>query len=351
MKFIHCADIHLGSKIESKLKNISKDRQAEVRIAFKKMIEYAVSSDIQLIVLSGDIFDTDNPRIKDKEFFYDAVKSNPTIDFLYLRGNHDCSECLNEEIPNLKTFSNEWTSYRYDNIVFSGIEMNAKNNISLYSSLKLNEEDRNIVLLHGEVGDCKGKDKVFIKDLKGRFIDYLALGHIHSYQEGKIDERGIYVNPGCLVGRGFDELGTKGFMEISIDGSIVKQFIPSDSKKIVEEDVDISAANNNYEALKIVESSIQSSKDDIVRIVIKGDVPFEIENIGEDVLGLLRNRFYFLTIKDKTTKRIDIKKFKTDLSLKGEFIRTVYANDLLSCDQKNEIITLGLKAIQGREID
>jgi DNA repair exonuclease SbcCD nuclease subunit len=39
-KFIHCADIHLGSKMESKLsKDKADERRAEVRKTFLRMVE------------------------------------------------------------------------------------------------------------------------------------------------------------------------------------------------------------------------------------------------------------------------------------------------------------------------
>lgn len=350
MKFIHCADVHLGSKIESKLKDISKERKTELRGSFKQMIEYAKENDIHIIVLAGDIFDKENPAIKDKEFFYDAVKSNTDIDFLYLRGNHDLLENTDDDIPNLKLFSSDWTSYSYDTVVFSGIEMNSKNATSLYSSLKLNENNKNIVILHGEIGD-PGKDKVSVKKLKNKGIDYLALGHIHAFAEGKIDDRGIYVNPGCLLGRGFDELGDKGFVEVDVEDRITYKYIPNTYKKIVEEEIDISEAKNNYEAMQIIQSSIKTTKGNILRIVLKGDVPYTVDDLDSEIHASLNHNYRYLAIKDKTTKRININEYKSDLSLRGEFIRTVYDKDELSDEEKKQIIMLGVKAIQGREID
>ena len=40
MKMIHCADIHLGSKMEAKLpKEKADERKAEVRASFEKMVQ------------------------------------------------------------------------------------------------------------------------------------------------------------------------------------------------------------------------------------------------------------------------------------------------------------------------
>ena len=57
MKFIHCADVHLGSKMESKLpKEKSDERKSEVRTAFRNMVKYAEENGIRVIALSGDVF-------------------------------------------------------------------------------------------------------------------------------------------------------------------------------------------------------------------------------------------------------------------------------------------------------
>jgi len=43
IKIIHCADIHLGSKIEAKLPHDKTlERRKEVRATFNRMIDYAV---------------------------------------------------------------------------------------------------------------------------------------------------------------------------------------------------------------------------------------------------------------------------------------------------------------------
>ena len=71
MKIIHTADLHLGSKIEASFKEISTERKTEVRNAFLRLVNYAKDNDVKHIPLSGDIFDSDKPFKKDKEFFYE----------------------------------------------------------------------------------------------------------------------------------------------------------------------------------------------------------------------------------------------------------------------------------------
>ena len=122
LKMIHCADIHLGSKIEAKLpKAKAEERRGELRATFQRMVDYAKREGVRAILLSGDVFDSDRPLKRDKEFFYDVVKGNPEIDFLYLRGNHDGEESYVEEgLKNLKTFLGEWSAYTYEDVTVSG---------------------------------------------------------------------------------------------------------------------------------------------------------------------------------------------------------------------------------------
>ena len=81
-------------------------------------------------------------------------------------------------------------------------------------------------MLHGEIGDTIGKNKIKLASLKNHNIDYLALGHYHTYTVGQIDERGTYVYSGCLEGRGFDECGEKGFVVLDVEEKVNHTFIP-----------------------------------------------------------------------------------------------------------------------------
>ena len=71
--------------------------------------------------------------------------------------------------------------------------------------------------LHGELKDkCSAPETIGIKEATGKNIDYLALGHYHSYSGAVIDERGSAVYSGTPEGRGFDEAGDKGFIMLNV---------------------------------------------------------------------------------------------------------------------------------------
>lgn len=352
MRIIHCADIHLGSKIESHFSSkISNERKSDIRSAFEKMIKYAKNNEIKAIILSGDIFDSDTPLKKDKEYFYAAIKNNPNIDFLYLRGNHDVNETFQEEkLENLKMFSDTGTSYQYDDVVITGIEY-PKHGIKIdYTALNLDSAKKNIVVLHGQVTDAQGDYYIDLSKLTDRTIDYLALGHIHKGLQGKLDSRGVYVYPGCLEGRGFDECDEKGFYVIDTSKSLSYKFVKNSLRIIRNFEIDISSTDSMYAASRLVSETIEAYKNDIVKVTLIGDISFSYFDLDKDIERNLDSSFYFVYVKDMTRERIDIEKIKDETSLKGEFIRTVLANKEYSDEEKNAIINCGLKAISGREV-
>lgn len=354
MKIIHTADIHLGSRMDSRFsKEIAGERKAELRNTFKRLVEYAKENDVSIILLCGDVFDSDRPFKKDKDFFYGVVTANPDIDFLYLKGNHDISDAIPEELPeNLKLFSEQWTAYPYGDVVICGTEICPSNSSSYYSSLVLEKDKYNIVMLHGQISDSISSGDINLKKLKNKNIDYLALGHIHKPSQAQIDERGEYVYCGCLEGRGFDEPGEHGFVLLNVEEDKHSHtFIPFAQRRINEIDIDITGCKNAYETYIKVKNSVQFNKRDLYRINLTGEINFDVDRLAGDVEKLLADYCYFISVKDKTSRKIDISQYENDLSIKGEFIRTVYAKAELDNEEKMTIIKCGLKALDGKEIE
>ncbi len=351
MKFIHCADVHLGSRIDSRFpREVSERKRAEVRDTFRKMVEYARREDICAILLSGDVFDSDKPFKKDKEFFFSVVEKNPEIDFLYLRGNHDSQgEC--RALPNLKTFSEEWRSYEYEDVVVSGVETVPGNATSLYAALSLDAEKKNIVMLHGQIGDAMGMDKVCLPRLRDKHIDYLALGHVHAYASGALDARGTYAYCGCPEGRGFDEAGEKGFVLVEVDeNGVTHTFQPFCERMIECISLDVTGQGSAYEVSRMAAEYITEQKS-ICRFELVGELEADADELAKDVKKYLEGECFFVDVKDRTRRRIDVDAYRGDLSLAGEFVRHVFASDAYSDAEKEQIVSLGLRALKGIEVD
>lgn len=351
MKIVHCADLHLGSKIQAKLsEKQAEERRGEVRQAFTKMLKAAENYGAKIVLISGDAFDSDRPSMRDKQFFYRTIEEHHDLTFFYLRGNHDsfAENTLTEKLPNLHSFGDTWTEYSVGNICIAGAEWAAKNAENLYNTLQLDENKINIVLLHGDI-----QNEIDLRRFKNKNINYLALGHIHSFSQGALDERGVYAYSGCLEGRGYDECGKKGFVLLDIPenehAKIGVQFVPSSLREITEYTVDISGAKDDFEACRMVQRAITSPSKDLVRVYLTGEVSFDRHALKKSVEEALKGEYFHASVKDETKAKCDFAAIKNESSLQGEFVRITLERNDLTPEQKDAIIRLGIGALNDKE--
>lgn len=345
MKILHLADIHLASKME-KLGDKAEQRRQEIFQTLQNVVRRAEADGISVILLSGDVFDKPRPRIKDKKQFYNLIKDYPNIRFVYLRGNHDNSESYNEVLPNLLTFTDtEWTKYDFDGVVVAGRELTAQNIANLHNGLELQPDKYNIVMLHGGVpGMSNAQDLIQIDNFKNKNINYLALGHIHKRGEGELDRHGVWVYSGNLEGRGFDEVGPKGYIEVDTD-TRSHTFIPCCSREVVEVKIDLSEAEDDTQALDMASAAVNDIPEkNIVKLVLQGKVKFDTEGFSERAERKVK-QFFLFKVKNQTKKYVSIEEYEKKNSLIGEFIRQVRDDASLSDDERQAIYELGIEAL------
>lgn len=359
MKIIHCSDIHLGASMRTHLTpDRAKKRQEELLSTFSRMVDYAITNDVEGIIIAGDLLDTDECDLKTRNFLINTIKNASKIQFYYLCGNHDENSVLirGDELPaNLNIFGNKWTTFKLGGVNITGVTL-GDDNRATYDSLSLPAMDFNIVVLHG--GDVHGTatdepDTVNLDLLKNKKIDYLALGHLHTYRAGKLDSRAEYCYSGCLEGRGFDECGEKGFvlLDISPSNHLETQFIPFARRTLHEVYVNITGLMNTHDIIKEIEENIEDiSADSLVRVVLTGEFTIKTEKHTTLMLAKLEPKFFYVTIKDKSRLKLDIDKYANDVSIAGEFVRQVRASDLDEEEQRR-VIALGLHALAGEEVE
>ena len=365
MRIIHCADLHLDSKMNTNLEGEKRSiRRAELNGAFPRMIDYAKEYGIEAIIIAGDLFDTANVSVSVRDMVRDSIINSPEIEFFYLKGNHDVESFISalEELPkNLHLFTTQWKSYELRNgVVITGAELESVNSNTLYDNLLLDVDKVNIVTLHGqEVGYTSKKrntaENIDINRLKDKCIDYLALGHIHSYRLRSLDQRGMYCYSGCIEGRGFDECGEHGFVLLEIDDDTKKiepVFIPFAKRKIYELVMDVSGADGSVKAADMIAdmlSGMDIAPSSMIKLVLIGNVDVSVELSTSLITERFADRYFYVTTEDKTKTFVDYDEYKLESSLKGEFVRLVYDDDTLDEDMKNEIIRCGIRALSGEE--
>lgn len=355
MKIIHCSDIHLDSPMEHNLTAAqARERNAEICATFGRLVRYALEHQVDAVLIAGDLFDGERVSARTADFVMDRIRQAEGVDFLYLRGNHDArrSDFEEQELPeNLKVFRGDWTGYRYGNVVITGMELDREKWDAAYDALQLQPEDVNIVTLHGQVSTQSGEELIPLPKLREKHIDYLALGHIHSCQLERLDDRGVWCYCGCLEGRGFDECGEKGFMLLDIqDGQVKPTFVPFAKRTLREVTVDISELSTISQLQSAMEQAAEGiPSGSLVKFTLTGTYTLQTQKDLPFLLKMLEPEFYFVKIKDESRLKIEKESYQHDVSLKGEFIRMVMASDKPE-DEKEQIILCGIRALSGEEV-
>lgn len=362
MKIIHCSDLHLDADLRSRFDAESAaDRRAELMNTFRRLCREARELHVRAVLICGDLFDTDAPSPSAVRAVEDLILAYSEILFFCLRGNHDSRSVLfkTREMPgNLLLFDNnwtEWSSIKQRKICIIGREADG----GPFTSPPLDPANVNIVMLHGQVREgmsVSEPDALPLGALRGIGIDYLALGHLHSFRSFSLDQRGTAAYSGCLEGRGFDECGECGYVLLETDtpsGRIQSRFVPFAARNLYRIGCDVTGCMNDaevYERMRDALSSSQARDKDLVRLELTGALEYGCSPDPALVRAEWEDRYHYFDFADNTVPVVHSEDFLCDATLKGEFVRIVSAADGLDEAERAAVLRCGLRALSGEPL-
>jgi DNA repair exonuclease SbcCD nuclease subunit len=200
VRIIHTADVHLG-KVFEQFGSFGSQLRTQAKNTFRKVLELGGKEHVDAVVLAGDIFDSERIAIGDIRFFMDVVSSIKPIPILFLPGTwtHDSifqkaifrsHQFLDGKPENLYVFTKE------DPETFKV----TSGELAIHGRAVLPDTDNpldgigpdpkvpfNVGLLHTGVAlpqiPQEATSCALKRDhLEGCGLDYLALGHWHSFR-------------------------------------------------------------------------------------------------------------------------------------------------------------------------
>lgn len=355
IRFLHAADLHLDSPFHGLRQAEAAARRKEHRQLLHVLAELAEEESCDLVLLSGDLFDSTNVYQETVEALIRALGSCRAQVFI-APGNHDwlCpgSPYLTAPWPdNVHIFRRqeiEFVDLPDLNCRVYGAGFAAPHVSPLLRGFRA--EDRtgtNLMVIHGDAVTADSPyNAVSREDVAASGLDYLALGHIH--------QRGMLTGgdtccawPGCPMGRGFDETGPKGvYLGTIRDHACDVTFRELPGKRYEERSV---AAGDDPLAA-VLAALPEDTADWICRIRLTG--PAEPVNMAE-LHRALDDRFYALTIRDETEPKSDLWAAAGENSLRGEFLSRLHAAAESAEAEQREVLLLaarlGVDAMDGRE--
>lgn len=358
VKILHAADFHLDSAFVALSEEQARQRRQESRETVERLVDYANDHGAQLMLLAGDLFDGDNVYSQTGETLCAAL-SRFTGQVVIAPGNHDSyqhkSVYARIALPeNVHVFTGAEQAHfafpQYGCTVY-GAAFTGEDEPA-WPGFSVTGDEIAIGLLHGEVGVNHGNYRpISVDSIAKSGLSYLALGHVHQYSGIQMAGETAWAYPGCLEGRGFDELGEKGFLFGEVDRDGVKlRFVPFATRRYALLEVDVTDGEPLGAILRRLPLQTEA---DIYRIVLTGEVSegIQLNALSEE----LAPRFYALELRDKTRAAQDIWARQDEDTLRGLFLqnlrRKVEAADSEEEKEKLEqAVRFGLAAMDNREI-
>lgn len=362
IKILHCADMHLDSPFEGLASGKASLRRREQRELLRRLVELALSEKVDLMLLSGDLLDSDNTYYETGEELNQCLRGL-SIPVFIAPGNHDYyspkSPYARLKLPsNVYVFNKsemEYLPLPQLGVRVYGAAFTEKRSGALLRGFTAEREEgtMNILCIHGEVGvKDSNYNPISIEDIENSGMDYIALGHIHKASGLLKAGETWYSWPGCPEGRGFDECGTRGFVVLTLDGTHCTgaSFVPFAKRTLHDLTLDVTEVNDGLYAVEQALGSLvcDISRDDLVRVTLTGR--------DHGVLDLrylsarLSERFFHAELRDDRTPACDLTPREGDQTLRAAFVRAVAASDMTE-KEKAAILRCGLAALEGKEDD
>lgn len=381
VKILQCADIHLDTSFSELSKSVAELRREELRETFGNMIDLAKKEKVQIMLLCGDLFDNSNIMRTTIDYLLSKFNEIPDIQIFISPGNHDpyYDKSFYNTVKwpdNVHIFKHSLDNYYIEalNTTVYGIGFDkAHEKNSLLKGFKAaNSNSINIMAMHGEV--CSENveslyNPIRERDIENSELDYLALGHVHTYSGIKKSGKTYWAYSGNPEGRGFDEQGPKGLLigDIGKD-SIDLNYRTICKRQYIEKEVDISGCKS-YEDITIklnesigmhdykedIEKNFKEKEKNLYKFELVGNINTDF-NINTFVLEeKLKNSFFYAKVVNNTAIAIDYDNLSQEYSLKGIYTRKML--DKIDKEEKEEekqllreALKLGLRALDLKEV-
>lgn len=389
------SDVHLdrpmwGGKLKLPPKKVQQ-RQRDVRDTLTRSLELAVSEEVDLIIIAGDLWEEDNLYPDTIPFVIDSLESckKPVV---ISPGNHDyysLSSHYSSDITSAR-FGKRWsdnvhifrdydfsqiTIPELDGLCITGIAYKSNQSVSIRrfgEMIEVPEADLHLAVIHGSRDSHLPYGKMMTlpfndQELLAQPFDYTALGHYHRlttiHDENKMI-RAAY--PGSMCALSVSEKGHHGVLIGELIKGGVKpdnlQFHEMDRRRIIRFNLDISGLGHTQAVEKKIIDCFKVAEvrpQDIVHVNLKGTyitgsrIPLS-ERLGGE-------KCYHLQVD--TSKVRPEWSLDDDPSLSPRTTEAIYRNkfkelvDQAAAEDDQEGLTIlqnalyyGLDALNGKEI-
>lgn len=354
IRILHTADWHIDSPLRSFTDLQRKQLRASLLEIPGQIADICTREGCDLVLLAGDVFDGPYTR-EGYEAVYRGLERMEVPVFL-APGNHDpyrpgspwTEETWPDNVylfkyPGITSYSIRELDCRIYGAAFTGPEC-----APLLTDFQADCAERHALLvLHGDpTNPASPYNPVTAAQIRDSGVDYAALGHIHA--PGRFEAgAGLCAWPGCPMGRGFDELGTRSVLIAEVAERPLLRSVPLDVPRFFSFELDVSG-----DPMEALDAALPHCTDrDHIRVRITGEVsPEDMDRVRARYRDMPN-----LALFDETVPPGDLWAGAGEDSLTGLFFR-ILREESESADpdtarQLELAARISRKILDGREVE
>lgn len=361
VKILHAADFHLDSPFAALNRDLSRRRRQESRDLLARLSDHVNREGVQLVLLAGDLFDGEITFRETLETLPEALGRMKARVFI-APGNHDpygprspyAALAWPENVHVFKRQEVERVVLPELGCAVYGAAFTGpfRDTGALEGFRPREDPPIRLMVLHASLNDPASRyGPITREQIAASGLDYLALGHTHSF--GGVQRAGAtaYAYSGCPEGRGFDETGDKGVLEGFVSpGEADIRFVPFARRRYWSLTADVTGRRAE-DAVRAVMPSTAAA--DVCRVTLRGETDergIDISLLGERLAPL----FYSLSLRDETHVGREIWTQAGEDSLRALFLRELRGRYDAAAEEERRRIELaarfGLAALDRRDL-
>jgi len=368
VKLLHTADFHLGKQFPS-LRDKADEYRNQLLKTFEKVADLAITERVSLLLISGDLFDTNRVYglTIGKVLAAFAKLEAAGIRVCIIPGTHDVynenSIYRSLHFPeNVTVFTPEYRQQTYEdiNVTVYGMVSDSKPwGNSPLSGFSLSDKSR----FHVGMAHCSIKRAGMIEsdamimdkaEIASCGLDYLALGHWHSFQD--FSQGGTAA---CYSGSpepiDMDQKGAGNVVMVTLYDKSKVEFKPIQvgSKKCESMTLDVSPYESADSIAKMIEE--RSDPNLILKVTLTGLSNMDYDLNSEEIENTLGRHFFTLRVIDESHPKLETVKAQNypEKTVVGRFLRIMEEKIAAASSEEDksiyeEALKLGFALLQGR---
>jgi DNA repair exonuclease SbcCD nuclease subunit len=326
-----------------------------------RIAQLAVDSKVDAVLCGGDLYEQERFSPDTTAFLRSTFERLQPIKVFIAPGNHDWygDQSLYRQVrwtPNVHIFSEtRLTAVRLTDglTLWGGAHRSPARTENFLEHFSTDRGGINLALFHGSEEGFFGSQEAGkaahapfrAEQIERARLDHAFLGHFHKPRDAD-----HYTYPGNPDPLEFGEEGERGAVVATIraDGTVMRERRRVAVSEVHDIVLDVSDCGNQQEVRERL-ASLLAGKYGAIRVILKGELRPEVELPLRD-LELVRGDFDVLVICPESVRiAYDFDDIRKQQTVAGEFARDVFAAKDLTDEQRQRILTTGLRALEGRD--